>query len=83
VIIDEEPCLIDILDTAGQELYSVMQEQYMKTADVFIIVYAVDCLKSFEEARDRSEQIKRVNDSEDMHVILVGNKCDLEREIPT
>jgi small GTP-binding protein len=82
VIIDGEPCLIDILDTAGQELYSVMQKQYMRTADVFIIVYAVDNLKSFEEARDLSEQIKRVNDFEDVPALLVGNKCDLQKEIP-
>lgn len=73
MIIDGESCLLDILDTGGLEQYSVMQEQYMRTTDGFIIVYAVDSLKSFEEARDRSEQIKRVNDSEDVPIILVGN----------
>lgn len=46
-----------------------MQEQYMRTVEGFIIVYAVDSLKSFEEARDHKEQIKRVNDSEDVPMI--------------
>ena len=27
VIIDEEPCLLDILDTAGQDEFSAMRDQ--------------------------------------------------------
>lgn len=31
VVIDGETCLLDILDTAGQEEYSAMRDQYMRT----------------------------------------------------
>ena len=30
-IIDEEVALLDVLDTAGQEEYGAMREQYMRT----------------------------------------------------
>ncbi|NXR29259.1 RASK GTPase, partial [Cinclus mexicanus] len=61
VVIDGETCLLDILDTAGQEEYSAMRDQYMRTGEGFLCV----------------EQIKRVKDSEDVPMVLVGNKCDL------
>merc|ERR1712137_1153044 len=34
VTIDDETCLLDILDTAGQEEYSAMRDQYMRTDKV-------------------------------------------------
>lgn len=33
--------------------------------------------KSFEDIHHYREQIKRVKDSEDVPMVLVGNKCDL------
>ena len=35
VTIDDETCLLDILDTAGQEEYSAMRDQYMRTGQGF------------------------------------------------
>ena len=47
-MIDEETCLMDILDTAGQEEYSAMRDQYMRTGEGFLLVFAVNSSKSFE-----------------------------------
>jgi GTPase SAR1 family protein len=33
--------VLDILDTAGQEEYSSVREQYITTADGFLIVYSI------------------------------------------
>jgi GTPase SAR1 family protein len=33
--------LLDILDTAGQEEYSAMREQYMRTGEGFLLVYSI------------------------------------------
>lgn len=33
-IIDEEVALLDVLDTAGQEEYGAMREQYMRTGEL-------------------------------------------------
>lgn len=49
VVIDGETCLLDILDTAGQEEYSAMRDQYMRTGEGFLCVFAIDNMKSFED----------------------------------
>ncbi|GBP97598.1 Ras-like protein 1 [Eumeta japonica] len=76
VVIDGETCLLDILDTAGQEEYSAMRDQYMRTGG-FLLVFAVNSAKSFEDIGSYREQIKRVKDAEEVPMVLVGNKCDL------
>jgi len=77
VVIDGETCLLDILDTAGQEEYSAMRDQYMRTGEGFLLCFAVNESKSFENISSYREQIKRVKDSEEVPMVLVGNKCDL------
>uniref|UniRef100_A0AC11E6J5 HRas proto-oncogene, GTPase n=1 Tax=Ovis aries TaxID=9940 RepID=A0AC11E6J5_SHEEP len=77
VVIDGETCLLDILDTAGQEEYSAMRDQYMRTGEGFLCVFAINHTKSFEDIHQYREQIKRVKDSDDVPMVLVGNKCDL------
>ena len=49
VVIDGETCLLDILDTAGQEEYSAMRDQYMRTGEGFLCVFAINNIKSFED----------------------------------
>lgn len=78
VVIDGETCLLDILDTAGQEEYSAMRDQYMRTGEGFLLVFAVNSAKSFEDIGSYREQIKRVKDAEEVPMVLVGNKCDLQ-----
>nr|CAH7749969.1 unnamed protein product [Callosobruchus chinensis]CAI5865993.1 unnamed protein product [Callosobruchus analis] len=77
VVIDGDTCLLDILDTAGQEEYSAMRDQYMRTGEGFLLVFAVNSAKSFEDIGTYREQIKRVKDAEEVPMVLVGNKCDL------
>lgn len=80
VVIDGETCLLDILDTAGQEEYSAMRDQYMRTGEGFLCVFAIDNMKSFEDVESYRGQIRRVKDAEDIPMILVGNKIDLPRK---
>ncbi|XP_073523235.1 GTPase NRas isoform X2 [Phyllobates terribilis] len=49
VVIDGETCLLDILDTAGQEEYSAMRDQYMRTGEGFLCVFAINNSKSFAD----------------------------------
>ncbi|XP_064599737.1 GTPase KRas isoform X2 [Liolophura sinensis] len=78
VVIDGETCLLDILDTAGQEEYSAMRDQYMRTGEGFLCVMAVNNQKSFEDINQYREQIKRVKDADEVPMVLVGNKVDLQ-----
>eukprot|EP00002_Diphylleia_rotans_P022614 TRINITY_DN442_c0_g3_i1.p1 TRINITY_DN442_c0_g3~~TRINITY_DN442_c0_g3_i1.p1 ORF type:complete len:188 (+),score=45.87 TRINITY_DN442_c0_g3_i1:82-645(+) len=80
VIIDEETCLLDILDTAGQEEYSAMRDQYMRTGEGFLCVYSITSRSSFDEVSSFRDQILRVKDADQVPLVIVGNKSDLENE---
>ncbi|KAI4272843.1 MAG: hypothetical protein LQ337_005032 [Flavoplaca oasis] len=79
-VIDEEVALLDVLDTAGQEEYSAMREQYMRTGEGFLLVYSITSRQSFEEIMTFQQQILRVKDRDYFPIIIVGNKCDLDGE---
>ncbi|KAI5306342.1 Ras GTPase [Ascosphaera pollenicola] len=79
-VIDDEVALLDVLDTAGQEEYSAMREQYMRTGEGFLLVYSITSRQSFEEIMTFQQQILRVKDKDYFPMIVVGNKCDLEGE---
>merc|ERR1712108_9825 len=78
VEIDQETCLLDILDTAGQEEFSAMRDQYMRTGQGFLCTFAITSRSSFDEITAFREQILR--DEDEVPMVLVGNKCDLEEE---
>ncbi|KAH3762970.1 Ras GTPase [Pelomyxa schiedti] len=81
----EEESLIDILDTAGQDEFSAMRDQYMRTGQAFLCVYAINARYSFDEIRTYREVILRVKDADTVPMVICGNKCDLdsERQIST
>ena len=59
-MIDGEPCLLDILDTAGQVEFTAMREQYMRGGEGFIICYSVADKHSFLEAEEYRNLILKV-----------------------
>lgn len=85
VSIDNETALLDILDTAGQEEYSAMRDQYMRTGQGFMLVYNIASSESFREIKSFREQILRVKDDDKVPVVLIGNKSDLvdQRQVST
>merc|ERR1712117_895240 len=50
VAIDGKPALLDVLDTAGQEEYASLQDQWIREGDGYLIVYAINNKASFDEA---------------------------------
>ncbi|XP_071211591.1 ras-related protein M-Ras-like isoform X2 [Salvelinus alpinus] len=61
--IDGQWAILDVLDTAGQEEFSAMREQYMRTGDGFLIVFSVTDKASFEHVDRFHQLILRVKDS--------------------
>eukprot|EP01128_Nolandella_sp_AFSM9_P002491 TRINITY_DN12861_c0_g1_i1.p1 TRINITY_DN12861_c0_g1~~TRINITY_DN12861_c0_g1_i1.p1 ORF type:complete len:197 (-),score=62.53 TRINITY_DN12861_c0_g1_i1:267-857(-) len=80
VAIDGEECILDIFDTAGQEDFSAVRDQYMRTGDGFLCVYSITLQASFDEAINLHEHILRVKDADSVPFVLVGNKADLEED---
>eukprot|EP00002_Diphylleia_rotans_P034094 TRINITY_DN729_c0_g1_i5.p1 TRINITY_DN729_c0_g1~~TRINITY_DN729_c0_g1_i5.p1 ORF type:complete len:641 (+),score=144.93 TRINITY_DN729_c0_g1_i5:59-1981(+) len=75
---DSDVCLLDILDTAGQEEYSSMRDQYTRQGQGFLIVYSITSRSSFEEAESIYHFTLRIKDSDRVPMVLCGNKADLD-----
>ncbi|XP_071642437.1 GTP-binding protein Rit2 [Temnothorax longispinosus] len=78
VVIDGEAALLDILDTAGQVEFTAMREQYMRCGEGFMICYSVTDRHSFQETMEYRKLISRVRANENIPLVLVGNKFDLQ-----
>lgn len=76
--VDGRPVRLDILDTAGQEEFSAMREQYLRSGEGFLLVFAITDRGSFNEIQKLHTQILRVKDRDDFPMVLVGNKADLD-----
>ena len=80
VEVDGQQSMLEILDTAGTEQFTAMRDLYMKNGQGFVLVYSITAQSTFNDLTDLREQILRVKDAEDIPMVLVGNKCDLEDE---
>ena len=69
---------LKIWDTAGQERYHNITSQIYKGADGIILVFDVNEEISFTKIKDWIEQIKSNVSQEEISLILLGNKCDIE-----
>jgi GTPase KRas protein len=63
LLIDGEPCLLDILDTAGQDEYAALREQIIRTGEGFLIVYSISSRSSFLKVKTFFDQIQNVKQS--------------------
>ncbi|XP_064613829.1 ras-related protein Ral-A-like [Liolophura sinensis] len=78
VVLDGEEVQIDILDTAGQEDYAAIRDNYFRSGEGFLCVFSITEQESFQTTAELREQILRVKSDEHIPFLLVGNKADLE-----
>ncbi|GBB96683.1 hypothetical protein RclHR1_02810001 [Rhizophagus clarus] len=83
VVIDDQPCVLEVLDTAGQEEYTALRDQWIRDGEGFLLVYSISSRSTFERVERFRDQITRVKDTDNVPLMLVGNKCDkiTEREV--
>ena len=63
----------------GREQYKTLLDNYYSYGDGFIMVYSITDRNSFNEINSIYENFLRVKDSDSFPMVLVGNKCDLEK----
>lgn len=81
VDVDDVPCVLDIMDTAGQENYKALRDSYMKKGQGFLLVFAVTTPISFTAAQNIHKEILRIKEGQpDIPIVLVANKIDQENE---
>lgn len=78
VILDNEEIQVDILDTAGQEDYAAIRDNYFRSGEGFLCVFSITEQESLSAAHELREQILRVKNDDNIPFLLVGNKADLE-----
>ncbi len=76
--INNQEIKLKIWDTAGQERFRNITTQYYKGADGIVLIYDVTDDASYEKIRDWMEQILSNTKREDIGLVLLGNKCDME-----
>lgn len=78
--IGDEPPDTARLDTAGTEQFTAMRELYMKHGQGFLLVFSITNMNSLQELYDLRDQIIRFKDDNNVPLVIVGNKSDLEED---
>jgi GTPase KRas protein len=63
VIIDNQACMLEVLDTAGQEEYTALRDQWIRDGEGFILVYSITSRNSFTRIQKFHAQVQRVKES--------------------
>jgi small GTP-binding protein len=79
--INDQEIKLKIWDTAGQERFRNITTQYYKGADGIVLVYDVTDDASYEKIRDWMDQILSNTQRDEIGLVLLGNKCDMEPRI--
>lgn len=76
---------IEILDTAGQDEFSIMTEKHLIGIHGYLLVYLVTSRQSFELVEVIRDKILNSIGADSVPMVLVGNKCDLtfQRQVET
>nr|ODN87342.1 hypothetical protein L203_03615 [Cryptococcus depauperatus CBS 7841] len=88
-LVDGQPCLLEILDTAGIDQYLTLNDLFIRESEGFVLVFSITQRDTFEEIARTRENIGRIklpySMSERLSMVIVGNKCDLteERQVQT
>ncbi|TIA87041.1 hypothetical protein E3P99_03440 [Wallemia hederae] len=83
VVLDDSPALLEVLDTAGQEEYTALRDQWIREGEGFLLVYSIASRSTFDRIEKFRNLITRVKERDNIPLMLVGNKCDkvYEREV--
>ncbi len=77
ISINNQQIKIQIWDTAGQEKYKSVSTIYYKGAKGALLVYDISRKETFNNLNRWINEIKN-NSDENINILLIGNKCDLE-----
>ncbi|CAF1122923.1 unnamed protein product [Rotaria sordida] len=76
-LIDNQIVQLEILDSAGQEEFKPMREQYIRVGEGFLLVFSLADHHSLEECYKLHRDILRIKDTDNVPMLLIGNKLDI------
>ncbi|XP_015790973.1 GTP-binding protein Rheb [Tetranychus urticae] len=71
---------LKLVDTAGQDEYSIFPPAYAIDNHGYCLVYSINSLKSFEVIRVIYDKLLDMTGKVQVPIVLVGNKLDLSSE---
>jgi len=82
--IDDKSYLLEILDTAGQDDFAALRDQWIRESEGFLILYDITDVNTFKQVDTFIKSINFIH-PKGIPTILVGNKVDLEdsRQVQT
>ena len=79
LVVDNEPLLLEVLDTSGRDEYTTLRQQWIAESDAFMFVYSIVHPRSLAAIDAEVQQAVRMKGGP-IVCSLVGNKADLEEE---
>ena len=76
-VVDGEPAILYIVDTAGQEEYKSLRAEYYQKAEAVVAVYSIADRTSFQELEMLRSDVLHERGEGHVPIVLVGNKCDM------
>ncbi|BGP58296.1 hypothetical protein JCM8202_000942 [Rhodotorula sphaerocarpa] len=88
VSVDGITISLEVLDTAGQELYMSLSSMYIRGGDGFLLIFSLTSAESLSALQSVREQVERVklatatttSSRPQIPLVLVGNKLDLVQD---
>jgi GTPase KRas protein len=77
IVVDHKPLVLDIMDTAGQEEFNMLEDQWIRIGEGFLLVFDVMDASTVDEAVKKYQKIIRQKEMDNVPVVLVGNKMDM------
>jgi GTPase KRas len=74
--LDNAPAVLTVVDTAGQDAFAAMRDQYLEKGQGFVLVYSITDTESFQHIRRIYSNLQRVRMGRPTPCVLVGNKID-------
>ena len=71
---------LDIVDTAGQDEYSIFSDQHAVGVHGYVLVYSITSAGSLETVKILNDKILNALGTDNVPRVLVGNKSDLRRD---
>jgi len=84
IVVDGEHSSLEVLDTAGAEQFTTLNEVYIQSSRGFILVFSLTQEASLREVDNLRKQIYRIKGGDSsIPIVVVGTKMDLvnEREV--
>ena len=75
IYVKDQSVMLDILDTAGQEAFLALRDQWMREGDGFLMIYSILSHSSFLHIQKMHEQVMMIKEKR-VNMILVANKSD-------